>query len=390
MGSDRRLFDQARVIVSGFLTVCFLNILNATYSTLLALIKREFTLTYTVTGALTSSYFIGYTIGQIPWGYLADRIGSRRVIAISIIGVSSSTILFGLSINIWQLIAFRFLAGLLGAGIFVPNIRLISSWFSSGERGTALGLLSVGSSTGLIVASWVAPLLAAQLGWRNPMAIFGAFGILISVAIWLTLQERRESVYPAESKREQVGFLKSRSFWILALTQFIRLGSNYIFIGWLPLLLQEEYGFSLLLAGTALSFFNFAGMLANPLGGFLSDKIGVKAIFVLSFFTLTFGVLLFGIYKAVPLVFVFVFILGWFVNFIRSPSYAVLPKLYGVEMAGRITGIINTFASFGALCLPFFIGYIRDVTNSYWIGWITLSTLLMFATVINLFLRTTK
>jgi sugar phosphate permease len=92
----------------------------------------------------------------------------------------------------------------------------------------------------------------------------------------------------------------------------------------------------------------------------------------------------------VPLVFIFVFILGWFVNFIRSPSYVILPKLYGVEMAGRITGIINTFASFGALRLPFFIGYIRDATNSYWIGWITHSILLMVATVINLFFRTSK
>ncbi|MCK4952356.1 MFS transporter [Candidatus Bathyarchaeota archaeon] len=390
MDSYRRLVGYARILVGGFLSISFLFFLNTAYSTLLVLIKEEFILTYTFTGALTSSYFIGYTIGQIPWGYLADRIGGRRVITLSIIGVSSSTILFGFSSSLWQLIVSWFLAGLLGAGVFVPNIKLISSWFSSGERGTALGLLNIGSSTGPIIASWVTPLLATNLGWRSPMSLFGISGIFISIAIWFTLQDKRGSEYQTGSEREKVSFIKSRSFWILALTQFLRLGSNIIFIGWLPLLLQEEYGLSLLLAGTALLLFNFSGMLSNPLGGFFSDRIGEKLIIVLSLLFLAFGVLLFASYKTFPLVFVFVFILGWFVNFIRSPSYAILPKLYGVKVAGSVSGIMNTFASLGALSLPFFIGYIRDVTDSYWIGWVSLSALLMFGTITNLFLRTTR
>ena len=63
-----------------------------------------------------SAYFVGYTIGQIPWGLLADRFGSRRIMAASIAGVSAATVLFGFGGDFTSLAIARFLAGLLGAG----------------------------------------------------------------------------------------------------------------------------------------------------------------------------------------------------------------------------------------------------------------------------------
>ena len=383
---NESLFRHPRIFIGGFLALCFLSILNSAYSTVLAMIKEELTLTYTMSGALMSSYFIGYTIGQIPWGYIADRFGSRRAITLSIVGIASSTILFGLSNGIWQAIASRFLAGILGAGIFVPSVRLVSSWFSPGERGTVLGILSTGGSIGLIFASWATPMLALRLGWRGPIAILGFTGILTSVLIWFTLQDRRDQA-SAEQSRGNAGFLKSSSFWVLALAQFLRLGSNYTFIAWLPLLLQEEHGLSLLSAGTALSLFNFAGMLSNPLGGFISDRLGEKVVIFISFFVLALDVILFARLRMFTLIIVAVFILGWFISFVRSPIFAILPKLYGVDIAGNVSGIHNTFAALGALALPLFLGYVRDVTDSYWMGWMTLSTLLLLGSILTIFLK---
>lgn len=138
----------------------------------------------------------------------------------------------------------------------------------------------------------------------------------------------------------------------------------------------------------ALSLFNFAGMLSNPLGGVVSDRVGEKTVIFISFFVLALDVFMFTRFKTFTLIFVAVFILGWFINFIRSPSFAILPKLYGVEVAGHYSGIHNTFASLGALSLPLFLGYVRDITDSYWMGWMTLSTLLMLGSIITLFLNT--
>ena len=386
-GPREGLSEHAPLLIGGFVALCFLNILNSAYSTVLAIIKDELTLSYTMSGALMSSYFVGYTMGQIPWGYLADRVGSRRAMTLSVIGIASSTMFLGLASDIWQAMASRFFAGLLGAGVFVPSVRLVSSWFSPGERGTALGVLSVGGSVGLIVASWAAPLITLRLGWRASMMIFGLLGILSSALMWQTLRDRRSGGSSSGMRREMAGFLRTGSFWILALTQFIRLGSNYTFIAWLPLLLHEEYGFGLLQAGAALSVFNFAGMLSNPVGGFISDRVGEKRVLMVSFLALALDVLLFAGVRTSLMIYVAAFILGWFMNFIRSPSFAILPKLYGVDAAGKVSGIHNTFASVGALALPLLLGYIRDLTLSYRVGWMILSALLLLGALINVFLR---
>ncbi len=82
--------------------------------------------------------------------------------------------------------------------------------------------------------------------------------------------------------------------------------------------------------------------------------------------------------------------IGFFINFVRSPSFAVIPRLYGVERAGKVSGLQNTFASFGALVLPLFLGYVRDTTASYWAGWTVLSVLLFLVAGVNLLLAPGK
>jgi len=385
--SIKKMFIHKGLLIGGFLAFFFLNTLNSAYSNFLPLIKEELLLSYMYSGALMSSYFVGYTIGQIPWGYLADRIGCKKTIPLSVIGVASFTIMFGLSTNAYQAIIFRFLAGLLGAGIFVPGVKLVSSWFSSVERGTALGFFSVGGSIGLIIASLTGPPLATQIGWRGSIVFFGLLGLLFSIVIWSTLQDRISLNISDKKETNNQSIFKSRNFWILALTQFLRLGSNYAFIAWLPILLYEEFGLNILLTSVTLSMFNLAGMISNPVGGFISDRVGEKRVLLISFFILFLGLILFMTGKSFSKIFIAVFILGWFINFIRSPSFTMIPKLYGVNLASKISGVHNTFASMGALVIPFLLGYIRDATLSYNAGWTTLSVLLFFGSIINFFLE---
>jgi NNP family nitrate/nitrite transporter-like MFS transporter len=84
---------------------------------------------------------------------------------------------------------------------------------------------------------------------------------------------------------------------------------------------------------------------------------------------------------------VLVIVMGWCINFIRSPSFAILPKLYGVERTGSISGINNTFASAGALCLPILLGYIVDATGSYYMGWVLLSITLISVSFLMIALK---
>jgi predicted MFS family arabinose efflux permease len=377
------LLRHTRIVAGGFVALFTLSVMNSAYSNVLATIKEDLSLSYTLSGALMSSYFFGYMLGQIPWGVLADRRGGRRAMALSVAGVSASTALFGLSSNFLVAVSTRFLAGLLGAGVFVPAVRLVSGWFSPGERGTALGILTVGGSVGLIASSWAAPFLSLVLGWKGSMAALGSLGVMAAALVWRSLKDPvEESSY--ERRGDLSEALRSRSFWLLGAVQFFRLGSYYTFVAWLPLLLREEHGFSLVMAGTALSLFNLAGIAANPLGGLASDRVGEGRVLLASFALLALDVLLFTGLGAGPLIYASIFLLGWFINFVRTPSFTIIPKLFGPEAAGGLSGVHNTFASLGAFALPLLLGYVRDQTLSYDAGWVALSGLMFVGAALTL------
>ncbi|MCW4049943.1 MAG: MFS transporter [Candidatus Bathyarchaeota archaeon] len=371
----RGVLRHPGTLAGGFLALATLSVMNSAYSTVLDSIKGDLALSYTESGALMSTYFIGYALGQIPWGVLADRKGSRPTITLSVLGVSAATVFFGFSDDIVYALASRFITGLLGAGIFVPSVRLVSAWFNADERGTALGVLNIGGSLGLVVASWAVPLVSVGLGWRMTIGSTGAFGLLSAAVVWFLLNDRNENHYGSIHLASLP--LNDRSFWYLAASQFIRLGSYYTFIAWLPLVLKEDYGLSLVATSRALSIFNLAGMLANPLGGVVSDRIGEKKVLIASFALLSLILLVFTGTLSGVTVYGVVFVLGWFINFIRSPAFTIIPGIYGTEAAGSISGIHNTFASFGALVLPFTLGFIKDFTLSYSAGWLTVSMLMM-------------
>ena len=363
-----------RIIVGGFLALATLNLMNSAYSNVLETIKAEMGLSYTQSGALMSAYFVGYMLGQIPWGMLADSRGTRPTITLSVLGVSASTILFGLSPTAGYAMASRFLSGLLGAGIFVPSVRLVSAWFNSEERGTALGVLNIGGSVGLVAAAWAVPLVSLDAGWRLTIRSAGAIGVAAGAAVWLLLRDRGDY----NDRRLDLSNLpfNDRIFWILALTQFIRLGGYYTYIAWLPLVLKEEYGLSVVATSGALSLFNVAGMLSNPLGGLVSDRFGKRNVLMASFAFLGLDVLVFAWQPSGLWVYIAVLVLGWFINFVRSPSFTIIPDVFGTEAAGSISGVHNTFASLGALVLPYTLGFIRDYTLSYSLGWLSVSSLM--------------
>jgi NNP family nitrate/nitrite transporter-like MFS transporter len=319
-----------------------------------------------------SAYFVGYTIGQIPWGILSDKYGSKSIMSLSVLGVSLSTILFGFSETILYAVAIRFLTGLLGAGIFVPGVKLVSSWFNSDERGTALGILNIGGSAGMILASWAVPLISLRTSWNISLSFTGLGGVVSSLTCFLLLKDRSIA-----STRLNLNDLPVRrqEFWILSFIQFIRLGSYYTFIAWMPLVLKEDFGFTVVATSSAMSLLNLAGMLSNPLGGIISDKIGEKQVLIASFGLLGILILSLQLQPTGLILYVLIFLLGWFINVTRSPSFTIVPRLFGIETAGSISGINNTFASFGAFALPLLLGLIRDYTKSYQAGWLALATL---------------
>jgi len=248
--------------------------------------------------------------------------------------------------------------------------------------------LNVGGSIGLIIVTWVSPLLAMFYGWRLSIIIQGVAGIVSAIVIWFSLKDGETSKrVPRDSI---VKALRQKGFWVLALAQFIRLGSYYTFIAWLPLMLKEEYGLDILLVGAAMSLFNIADILSNPAGGVLNDSMGEKTVLMASFIMLAVNVYAFTVLPSGVPILLTVFLLCWLINFVRSPSFTIIPRLFGSETTGSLSGIHNTFASLGALAFPLMLGVMRDATNSYNVGWLALSTLMIVDTTLTAIIKVPK
>lgn len=379
------IFRYPGVLIGGFISLTILSIMNSSYSYVLDSVKQDLNLTYTQSGALMSAYFVGYAFGQIPWGLLADRFGSQRVMSVSIFGVSIATVLFGFADGFWTAAIARFLSGLLGAGVFVPAVRLIAGWYEKKERGTALGLLNIGGSIGLFIVTWASPLLAIANGWRLSIMIQGAVGMSLAFLVFYSLKNEKRT--RNNSVKEITVVLRERNFWILAFVQFIRLGSYYTFLAWLPLLLKEDYNFDVLLVGTTMSLFNLAGMISNPVGGILADRVGERTVLIGSFLLLAVNVYTFTMLPVGTSLLIASFLLGWFINFVRSPAFTIIPRLFGAETAGSLSGLHNTFASLGALTLPLMLGVVKDATLRYNIGWLALSSLIFTGSILLAFVK---
>src|SRR5665213_2395683 len=119
-------------------------------------IGKDFQLNHTQQGLLVSAFFITYAFSQLPGGVLADRIGTRKTIAIAMIGWSAFTGLTGLAWSFSALIVIRFLFGI-GEGVLPgASYKAISERTEPGDRMTAIGIMSSSNQFGAAVApNWL-------------------------------------------------------------------------------------------------------------------------------------------------------------------------------------------------------------------------------------------
>lgn len=115
---------------------------------------------------IDGAYLAAYAIGQFVAGVLGDRTGTRKVVAVGMLGsalaaatmgASSMTILFGVLFG---------LQGLFQSTGWAPLVKNVGNFFSQHERGTVIGLWSTCYAVGGMVASVYAGHWGDLLGWR--------------------------------------------------------------------------------------------------------------------------------------------------------------------------------------------------------------------------------
>ena len=343
----------------------------------LPLIRDDIGLSFTQAGTLAAASTIVYALMQIPSGYLADRIGAKRMFLIGLIGTNLLAFSFAQLHQYSLLLANQALSGCFRSLLFAPGLLLLSALFPPQRRATALGLYVAGGFSSNVFLSALGPLLVGPVGWRNLFMIFSTGGILILLLYW-----RFGSPGPQGSGKEQMPIrnilrlFRYRLLWMIGAIQYVRLAVVSGLSFWLPTFIVVEKGYSLQIAGLLVALGAALTAPSNFLGGYVSDRLRSPLLVIgtsLTMLSIT-TVLLVHVHSLWLLLAVFA-VNGIFVQFYFGPLFAVSIQMLGPRTAGLTSGVGNFFANLGAVTFAYLLGAIRDTTGSFSIGLYSLSGL---------------
>lgn len=138
------------------------------FSAVLREISLDLQLTSVQTGIILSSFQAGYVIVVLITGWLADEIGTKRVVAWATFSTAVfSTLFVWLAQGFYSVLIMRLLTGLSAGAIYVPGMALLANWFPAKERGRALGAYTGALTIAYAGGYFIASPLAAAYGWQT-------------------------------------------------------------------------------------------------------------------------------------------------------------------------------------------------------------------------------
>ena len=132
---------------------------------------------------------IFYLAAGIPFGYLADRVNRRNLIAWSLAAWTCMTALCGLTQTYYQLLFARIGVGVGEAGGTAPSQSLLADRFPVRMRSFASSIFALGAAIGVAVGSTVGGWLNDQYGWRHALLLFGLIGLPVALLVGVTMRE---------------------------------------------------------------------------------------------------------------------------------------------------------------------------------------------------------
>src|SRR5690606_4698951 len=174
--------------------LCFVYVLNFLDRQLLSILAKPIQDDLGVTdgqlGLIGRLYFaMLYCVLAIPVGWLADRTNRVKVLSLACGLWSVATAACGMASTYPQLVLARMTVGVGEAGGVPPSYAIISDYFPSGTRGTALGLYNLGPPIGAALGVAFGASVAAAYSWRLAFIWVGVIGLVTAAVVWICVRE---------------------------------------------------------------------------------------------------------------------------------------------------------------------------------------------------------
>jgi len=350
----------------------------------------------TVYGLGAGLFFIGYALCEVPSNLLLLRFGPKRWLARIMLtwGLLASAMMF--VHTPWEFYGLRLLLGIAEAGFFPGVIYYLTLWFPARVRARAVSRFYVALPLSSVVMGSLAGLLLGLngklglAGWQWLFLLEGLPAALFSLVIlkllpdgpaqaaWLTRDEKAwlQGELTTDNANAHLGHeagilraLFSPKVWMIGAYFLCALTANYAYNFSAPAILQGVTGWSATNVGFLVAFFGLAGAAGMLLNGAHSDRTGERAlhciipciIMALSFFAASYN----------PTPWIVVLALGTsFTAFMsmQGPALAVPTQFLAGRAAAAGIAAMNTITMFSGFIGPYWMGWTKDATGTYWLG----------------------
>jgi ACS family hexuronate transporter-like MFS transporter len=356
--------------------------------------------TKAIYGTIMTVFILSYAAGQTIFGKIFDWIGTRIGFALSIGVWSIATFLHAFAQGMLSFSIIRSILGIAEAGNWPGAAKANAEWFPTKERAFAQGLFNSGAAIGGIVAYPIIGILSAYMGWQSIFVTVSILGFIWLIPwfyivkgdpknhAWLTDSEKEyilsgqenqdldddgtpdEGYNPSTSK-----LLGHKESWGVIIASAALDPIWWLFIGWIPIYLQEVYGMDV--KGIAFTAWVpyvgamigawFGGLLAqNRLGaGWSVDKTRKMVITLGCFIMIPCFILLKAPGTAMNAVLIMAVLLFGFQTAIGNVQ-TIPSDLFGGKVVGTLSGFAGTAAKLAGAALTFIIPFITTGGNYTW------------------------
>ena len=156
---------QILILLSVWLTFLLSFVMRLSWASVMPILNEALHFTAKMGSQHISAFYFGYALTVLPGGILADKIGYRRTILFSLIGMAAVTALMSTITDYNMAWGLRFLLGIMSGPVQASCLSAIGDHFGPNQRGAAVGIFMSCTSFGITTVNLYAPYVATHYGW---------------------------------------------------------------------------------------------------------------------------------------------------------------------------------------------------------------------------------
>ena len=355
------------------------------YALVLAHVMRDLGMTKGTAGLLNSLTLLASGIGGVAFGFIADRLGRKRALMLSILTYSVCSFASGLATSVLMLAVFRFILGLGMGGEWNTGATLVAETWPTELRAKAISIVQSSWAIGYALAALVTGIVLHYADWR--MAFF--VGILPAlVVLWIRRGVPESEMWQQRKLRgagsdsaasiQQVGFAGlfrppyAKPTLALLFMNFFGMFAWWGLFTWIPPYLslpveQGGRGFGIMGTTTLLVVLNLVGMFPGYASfGWVADYLGRRKSFIVYTFTAAVIVPIYAMARASWALMVLGTVLAFFGTGFFSGSGIIGSEIFPTGVRARALGFTYNGARTMSSIAPFVIGHVGQAKGLSW------------------------